>query len=66
MNKPSPKELREITKTVATEFPNDPALQRVHVAQRLIARQAALKGMTIPQYIRSLRKAPVERRRRVG
>ena len=66
MNKPSPKELREITKAVATEFPNDPALQRVHVAQRLIARQAALKGMTIPQYIRSLRRAPAERRRRVG
>ena len=66
MNKPSQRELRKIAKTVATEFPNDPALQRVHVAQRLIARQAALKGMTVPQYIRSLRKAPVERRRRVG
>jgi hypothetical protein len=66
MNKPSQKELREIANTVATEFPNDPALQRVHVAQRLIARQAVLSGMTIPQYIRSLRKAPAERRRRIG
>jgi len=66
MDKPSQKELREITKTVATEFPNDPALQQVHIAQRLIARRAALRGLTIPQYIRSLRKTPAERTRRVG
>jgi len=66
MTKPSKMELRKIRKTVASEFPNDPALQQVHVAQRLIARQAALEGMTIPQYIRSLRKVPVARRRRVG
>ena len=66
MTKSSMTELRKIRKTVASEFPNDPALQQVHIAQRLIARQAALEGMTIPQYIRSLRKSPAVRRRQVG
>ena len=66
MTKPSMAELRKIRKTVASEFPNDPALQQVHIAQRLIARQAASRGMTIPDYIRSLRKSPATRRRRVG
>jgi len=66
LNKPSKKELSEIARAVVIEFPHDPALQQVHIAQRLIARRAALRGMTVPQYIRSLRKAPQERRRRVG
>ena len=66
MIKPSESELRKIRKTVASEFPSDPALQQVHIAQRLIARQAALNGMTIPQYIRSLRSVTAARRRRVG
>jgi hypothetical protein len=66
MTKSSMTELRKIRKTVASEFPNDPALQQVHIAQRLIARQAASRGMTIPEYIRSLRKSPTARRRRVG
>jgi hypothetical protein len=59
-------ELKEIRKTVASEFPNDPALQQIHIAQRLIARQAESRGMTIPEYIRSFRKSPAVRRRRVG
>lgn len=66
MTKLSMTELKEIRKTVASEFPNDPALQQIHIAQRLIARQAASMGMTIPDYIRSLRKSPAARRRRVG
>ena len=66
MTKPSKMELRKIRKTVASEFPNDPALQQVHITQRLTAREAASRGMTIPEYIRSLRKVPVARRRRVG
>ena len=41
MTKSSMTELKKIRKTVASEFPNDPALQQVHIAQRLIARQAA-------------------------
>jgi hypothetical protein len=59
-------ELEKIRKTVALEFPNDPALQQVHIAQRLIARQAESRGMTIPEYIRSLRRSPAVRRRRAG
>ena len=66
MTRSSMTELRKIRKTVASEFPNDPALQQVHIAQRLIALQAASRGMTIPDYIRSLRKSPAARRRRVG
>ena len=66
MTKSSMTELKRIRKTVASEFPNDPALQQVHIARRLIARQAESRGMTIPEYIRSLRKNPAARRRRVG
>jgi hypothetical protein len=53
-------------KAVVIGFPDNPALQQVHIAQRIIARRAALSSMTAPQYIRSLLKAPAERRRRVG
>ena len=50
MTKSSMTELKKIRKTVASEFPNDPALRQVHIAQRLIARQAAARGMTIPEF----------------
>ncbi|MCX6841982.1 MAG: hypothetical protein NTX53_06875 [candidate division WOR-3 bacterium] len=66
MTKSSMTELKKIRKTVASEFPSDPALQQIHIAQRLIARQAASRGMTIPDYIRSLRKSPAACRRRIG
>jgi hypothetical protein len=41
---------------VEEEFPNDPALQQVHIARKIIAREAELKGLSFLEYIKSLRK----------
>jgi len=54
------KELNQIRRMVAREFPNDPALQQVHVARKIISREAQLRGMTFPEYIMSLRR-PTQR-----
>lgn len=50
------KELEEIKKMVKEEFPNDPALQQVHIARKIIAREAEHKGLSYLEYIKSLRK----------
>ena len=49
-------EIKKIKKMVEEEFPNDPALQQVHIAQKIIAREAELKGLSFFEYIKSLRK----------
>jgi len=41
---------------VEEEFPNDPALQQVHIARKIIAKEAELKGLGFLEYIKSLRK----------
>ena len=38
---------------VEEEFPNDPGLQQVRVARRIIAREAEREGLSYLQYIRS-------------
>jgi hypothetical protein len=38
------------------EFPDDPAMQWVHSARKIISRQAQLSGMTFGEYIRATRK----------
>jgi len=48
-------ELEKIKETVKAEFPNDPALQQIHIARKILAKEAELKGMTFPEYIKSLR-----------
>ena len=47
-------ELDKIRKDVAAEFPNDPALQEVHYARKLIAREAELDGLSFFEYIKKL------------
>ena len=39
---------------VATEFPEDPALQQVHIARKIIAWEAELEGLTFLEYVKSL------------
>ena len=34
-------DIKKIKKMVEEEFPNDPALQQVHIARKIIAREAA-------------------------
>ncbi len=48
MNK---KELDRIKKEVALEFPEDDALQQVHIARKLIAEKAKTLGLTYLQYV---------------
>jgi len=43
--------LDEITREVEKEFPEDPALQQVHIARKIISYKAKLKGLTFIEYI---------------
>jgi hypothetical protein len=49
-------DIEKIKKMVEKEFPNDPALQQVHIARKIIAKEAELRGMSFLEYIKSLRK----------
>ncbi len=46
------KEMERIRKSVEREFPNDPALQQVHIARKIIAMEAK-KGLTFAEYVRT-------------
>jgi len=50
------KDIKEIKKVVEEEFPDDPALQQVHIARKIIAKEAELKGLSFLEYIKSLEK----------
>jgi len=45
------KELEEIRKEVESEFPDDPALQEIHIARKIIAREAEKEGLSYLEYI---------------
>jgi hypothetical protein len=48
------KEMKMIRKRVEAEFPNDPALQQVHIARKIIAREAELEGFSFIEYVKLL------------
>jgi len=50
------KDIKGIKKVVEEEFPDDPALQQVHIARKIIAKEAELKGLSFLEYIKSLEK----------
>lgn len=52
----SEKEIEAIKKKVAKEFPDDPALQQIHVARKIIAKEAQLEGLSFTEYVKSLAK----------
>lgn len=56
------RDIEEIQRLAAAEFPNDPAMQQVHVARKLLAQEAKRRGMTLLEYVASLhrhaRRAP--------
>jgi len=56
MSKITEKEIEVIKKKVEEEFPNDPALQQVHIARKIIAREAVLKKLSFLEYIKLLGK----------
>ncbi|MCK4386151.1 MAG: hypothetical protein KAW52_07805 [candidate division Zixibacteria bacterium] len=49
-------EIEEIRKQVEKEFPEDPALQEVHIARKFIAKEAELAGMSYIEFIRLWKK----------
>ncbi len=47
-------ELEEIREMVEAEFPNDPALQQIHIARKIIAKEAEHEGLSYLEYIKSI------------
>ncbi len=45
-------ELEEIRKRVTEEFPFDPALQQVHMARKILAKEAEHEGLSYLEYIK--------------
>ncbi len=56
MSKVKEKDIEEIRRAVEKEFPNDPALQQVHIARKIIAKEAQLEGLSFFEYIKLLGK----------
>jgi hypothetical protein len=44
-------ERKKIEAAVEKEFPNDPALQQVHIARKILSRKAELEGLSFGEYI---------------
>jgi len=49
-------DIEEIKKEMEHEFPNDMALQQVHIARKILAKEAELKGISYFDYINQLSK----------
>lgn len=50
----SESEIDAIRRTVEEEFPNDPALQQVHIARKIIALEAEKQGLSYVEYVKLL------------
>ena len=61
MNTLTEAEIRNITEVMEKEFPNDPALQQVHIARKITALEAEREGMSYVDYIKLLAKRALER-----
>jgi hypothetical protein len=46
-------ELEEIKRMVKEEFPYDPAMQQVHMARKILAKEAEHEGLSYLEYIKS-------------
>ena len=49
-------DIDKIRKEVELEFPDDLALQQVHIARKIIAKEAEIKGLKYLDYIKLLTK----------
>jgi hypothetical protein len=56
MSKVQEKDIQEIKRIVEEEFPDDTALQQVHIARKIIAKEAELEGLSFLEYIKLLGK----------
>ena len=57
----SKKDLDKIKKDVEAEYPNDPAMQQVHIARKILARKAELSGLSFFEYIKKLEREDKEK-----
>jgi hypothetical protein len=46
-------EMERIRKAAEKEFPNDPALQRVHIARKIISAKAKREGLSFFDYVKA-------------
>ena len=46
--------MKRIRDDVRREFPEDPAMQRVHLARRILSKEAELEGMSFLEYVRKV------------
>jgi len=56
MSKIRENDIEEIRRAVEKEFPEDPALQQVHIARKIIAKEAQLEGLSFFEYVKLLGK----------
>ena len=54
MSKIKGEDIENIRKAVKKEFPEDPALQQVHIARKIIAKEAQLEGLSFFEYVKLL------------
>ena len=52
MSKIRENDIEEIRRAVEEEFPEDPALQQVHIARKIIAKEAQLEGLRFFGYVK--------------
>jgi hypothetical protein len=55
MRKVTERHIKQIRGAVGEEFPDDPALQQVHIARKILAKEAEFQGSSFLEYIKSLR-----------
>ena len=49
-------EIEKIKKEIELEFPNDIALQQIHIGRKIISREAEIKGLKYLDYIKMITK----------
>ncbi|NVM56081.1 MAG: hypothetical protein HWN66_20455 [Candidatus Helarchaeota archaeon] len=45
-------DLKYFKKMIEKEFLNDPALQQIHIARKIISKEAELEGLTFIEFIK--------------
>ena len=48
------KTIKEIKRNAEEEFQDDPALQQIHIARKIIAKEAEIEGLSYIEYIKKI------------